>query len=202
MCYEIAPPACHHLDLRDIFGFLSTPVNGSKTPSGERVCRVCLDPPVRAALRGGPASRARRPAVRRARSRRRAPAVAGLARRAPRRGPARDDGEPGDRAVPPAHAVRGGPRALRRAVRAPAARLERGESRARARRAGAGGRGDGWTREAGRRGGADRGSDQPAGRAGWRAPGGGGVRGGISPPPPPPRTPLGGGRGGSAVGAR
>src|SRR3989442_7463930 len=25
MCYEIAPPACHHLDLRDIFGFLSTP---------------------------------------------------------------------------------------------------------------------------------------------------------------------------------
>src|SRR5213076_588213 len=68
--------------------------------------------------------------------------------------------QPGDRTLSRAQAVRAGPGALRRAVRAARHGARHREPRGRAGGAGAGVRGDGWARGAVWRGGGDRGSDQ------------------------------------------
>src|SRR5436309_8340419 len=151
-----------------IFGIYSGPHlelgNDPDTPPGERFRRVLLDPVVCAAVRSGATIGARVPSPTRraALTRRSPPAVAGIAARPARGGEAGDDGEPGDRTVRRAQAVRARPGALRRAVRAAARGARPCESGRRAYRAGARVRGDGRVGGAVRCAAADRGSDSIA----------------------------------------
>jgi len=137
----------NHLAACAIFGIYSGPIadlkNGPDASPDERLYRLLLDPALRAPLRGGAASRARRPSLRAARPGRRTPALASLAARAARGCETRPDREPGDRLVSHAPAVRTRPGLLRRAIHAIARRAERREPGRRAGRAGAGVRGDG-----------------------------------------------------------
>src|SRR3989442_10244227 len=132
-----------------IFGIYSGPHlelgNDPDTPPGERFRRVLLDPVVCAAVRSGATIGARVPSPTRraALTRRSPPAVAGIAPRPARGGGAGDDGEPGDRTVCRAQAVRAPSGALRRAVRAAARGAPSCESGRRACRAGGRVRGDG-----------------------------------------------------------
>src|SRR3989475_11815562 len=129
----------------------------SLSPADELCGRLRLDPAVRAALRRGAAVRARVPAWRAARPRREPPGdVAGLAARPSRGGAAGNDGEPGDRSLSRAAAVRAGSGSLRRAVRAAADRARPGEPRGGAGGAGARVRGDRWFGRTVRWAGADR----------------------------------------------
>src|SRR3989454_5406759 len=117
----------------------------SLSPADELRGRLRLDPAVRAALRGGAAARARVPARRAARPRREPPGgVAGLAARPSRGRAAGNDGEPGDRSLSRAAAVRARSGSLRRAVRAALGRARPGEPPGRAGGAGARARGGRW----------------------------------------------------------
>src|SRR5437899_10861206 len=138
--------------------------NDPDTPPGERFRRVLLDPVGCAAVRSGApiAARVPSPPRRAPLIRRSPPAVAGIAARPARGGEAGDDGEPGDRTVRRAQAVRARPGALRRAVRAAARGARPCESGRRACRAGARVRGDGRVGGAVRYAREDRRSDSSA----------------------------------------
>src|SRR5439155_1391498 len=138
--------SCHLLDLRDIFGFHLSSTNDPDAPSGERFRRVLLDSAVRAALRAGATARARVTprSAHRTRHRPYPPGVAGRAARPALGRDAGDDGEPGDRALSRAQAVRARPGALRRAVLAARHGARQREPRGRAGGAGAGVRGHRW----------------------------------------------------------
>src|SRR6266571_207169 len=143
----ISYPSSNHLAVISIFGIYSGPIVGlthdPNPPSHERRSGVLLDSAVPAALRDRPATGARNAPGGAGGARRYAPGVAAVAARPARRREAGDDGEPGDRALSRAQAVRARPGALRRAVLPPARGARPGESGDRAGGAGKGVRGDG-----------------------------------------------------------
>src|SRR2546430_1649997 len=141
-------PSSTHLAANWIFGIYSGPILGlahdPPHPSHERRRRVLLDSAVPAALRDRPATRARIAAGGAGGARRYTSGVAAVVTRPARRGEAGDDGEPGDRAMSRAQAVRARPSALRRAVLPSARGAGPGESGDRAGGAGKGVRGHRW----------------------------------------------------------
>src|SRR4029077_4066548 len=130
-------PSSNQLATSTSFGIYSGPILGlgndrKSPPTHERRRRVLLDSTVPAALRDRPAARARVAPGGAGGARRYPPGMAGVAARPARRSEAGDDGEPGDRALSRAQAVRARPGALRRAVLPPARGARPGESRDRA----------------------------------------------------------------------
>src|SRR5438046_8704371 len=141
-------PSGNHLAASSIFGIYSGPIAGLAhdpyPPTHERRRRVLLDSTVSAALRDRPATRARVAPGGAGGARRYTSGVAAVVARPAGRGEAGDDGEPGDRAMSRAQAVRARPGALRRAVLPSARGAGPGESGDRAGGAGKGVRGHRW----------------------------------------------------------